>query len=67
MSCQEYTLFKTTSTIYHLSVSSSDTDFDLKKGQVEIIQLIYIKMWMNRYRYAYVTNLNDFCRNKIKD
>lgn len=63
----EYTLFKVPSTTYHLSVSFSDTDFDLKKGQVEIIQLIYIEMWMNRYGYAYILHLNDFYKNKIRD
>lgn len=66
MSCREYILFKTTSTTHHLSVSLSDTYFDLKQGQIEIIQLIYINMWMNRYRYAYI-NLNDFYKNKVKD
>lgn len=33
--------WRLTRTTYHLSVSFSDIDFDLKKGQVEICQLIY--------------------------
>lgn len=52
---------------YHLSVSFSDTDFDLKKGQVEIMQLIYINMWTNWYKYAYIIYLNDFYKNNVKD
>lgn len=51
---QEYILLETISTIYHLSVFFSNTDFDLKKGQLEIIQLISVKIWMNRYIYDYI-------------
>lgn len=44
MFCREYILLETTNTTYHLQVFSSNMDFDLKRGHVEIIQLIYIKI-----------------------
>lgn len=49
---------------YYLLALIHNYTYDLRKGQYEIIQVIYIRIWMNRCRHFSVKYLNIFNTSK---